>query len=56
VISFCRDLKPENFLLKYENDDSCIKLIDFGLARKLKANESMTVAEGTVRYDFLFFN
>ena len=30
-----RDIKPENFLLYKENDDTHIKLIDFGLAKKV---------------------
>jgi calcium-dependent protein kinase len=30
-----RDIKPENFLLFKENDESHIKLIDFGLAKKV---------------------
>ncbi len=43
-----RDLKPENFLLKYPGDDSNIKLIDFGLSRKLRDNEVMSEPDGTV--------
>jgi hypothetical protein len=35
INEFCRDIKPENFLLYKENDDSHIKLIDFGLAKKV---------------------
>ena len=45
-----RDLKPENFLLKYEDDDSNIKLIDFGLSRRLKENEVMSEPDGTVSF------
>ena len=30
-----RDIKPENFLLFKEDDDSYIKLIDFGLAKRV---------------------
>ena len=30
-----RDIKPENFLLYEENDDSHVKLIDFGLAKRV---------------------
>ena len=37
-----RDLKPENFLLKFENDEKSIKLIDFGLAKTYKEDEIMT--------------
>ena len=45
-----RDIKPENFLLYKENDDSHIKLIDFGLAKKVSKNELMTTPNGTPYY------
>jgi calcium-dependent protein kinase len=45
-----RDIKPENFLLYKENDDSHIKLIDFGLAKKVNKNELMTTPNGTPYY------
>ena len=45
-----RDIKPENFLLYKENDDSHIKLIDFGLAKKISPNELMTTPNGTPYY------
>lgn len=45
-----RDIKPENFLLYKENDDSHIKLIDFGLAKKVSPNELMTTPNGTPYY------
>jgi len=45
-----RDIKPENFLLYKENDDSHIKLIDFGLAKKVSTNELMTTPNGTPYY------
>lgn len=45
-----RDLKPENFLLKYENDEKSIKLIDFGLAKPFKEDEIMTQTNGTLFY------
>jgi calcium-dependent protein kinase len=45
-----RDLKPENFLLKYPNDPSSIKLIDFGLSKKLLDNELMNDPNGTPFY------
>ncbi|CAD8127298.1 unnamed protein product [Paramecium sonneborni] len=34
-----RDLKPENILLSNENDDAEIKIIDFGLSKKLKESD-----------------
>lgn len=45
-----RDIKPENFLLYKDNDDSHIKLIDFGLAKKVSQNELMTTPNGTPYY------
>lgn len=45
-----RDIKPENFLLYKENDDSHIKLIDFGLAKRVSTNELMTTPNGTPYY------
>jgi calcium-dependent protein kinase len=49
--SIChRDLKPENFLLKNEEDVSSIKLIDFGLSKKLNENELMSQPNGTPYY------
>jgi serine/threonine protein kinase len=43
-----RDIKPENFLLRKENDISSIKLIDFGLSKALTENELMNTPNGTV--------
>lgn len=45
-----RDIKPENFLLYQEDDDSHIKLIDFGLAKKVTKDELMTTPNGTPYY------
>ena len=45
-----RDIKPENFLLYKEDDDSHIKLIDFGLAKQIEANEVMNAPNGTPYY------
>lgn len=45
-----RDIKPENFLLFKENDDSYVKLIDFGLAKRVTKNEVMTAPNGTPYY------
>jgi calcium-dependent protein kinase len=50
LFNFHRDIKPENFLLYKENDDSHIKLIDFGLAKKVSRNELMTTPNGTPYY------
>jgi calcium-dependent protein kinase len=45
-----RDIKPENFLLFKEQDDSYIKLIDFGLAKRVSKNEVMNAPNGTPYY------
>ena len=33
IFNNCRDIKPENFMLKEKGDTSCIKIIDFGLSK-----------------------
>ena len=45
-----RDIKPENFLLYKEDDDTHIKLIDFGLAKRVEPNEIMNKPNGTPYY------
>ena len=45
-----RDIKPENFLLYKEDDASHIKLIDFGLAKRVVPNEIMNKPNGTPYY------
>lgn len=45
-----RDLKPENLLLTSENDDSSIKIADFGFAKRVKAPKSLTTQCGTPGY------
>jgi calcium-dependent protein kinase len=45
-----RDIKPENFLLYKPDDDSHIKLIDFGLAKQIESNEVMNAPNGTPYY------
>ena len=45
-----RDIKPENFLLFKEDDDSYIKLIDFGLSKRVSKNELMSSPNGTPYY------
>ena len=47
---YFRDIKPENFLLYKQDDDSHIKLIDFGLAKKVTKDELMTTPNGTPYY------
>jgi len=49
--SIChRDIKPENFLLYKENSEKHIKLIDFGLAKKMSKDELLTMPNGTPYY------
>ena len=50
-MSIChRDIKPENFLLYKKDEDSHIKLIDFGLAKKVTKDELMSTPNGTPYY------
>lgn len=44
-----RDLKPENLLLASKEDDSSIKIADFGLARRA-ISETLTDRSGTPNY------
>lgn len=45
-----RDLKPENLLLLSENDDSAVKIADFGFAKKVLEPCSLTTQCGTPGY------
>jgi len=45
-----RDLKPENLLLTSENDDSDIKIADFGFAKRVTTPKSLTTQCGTPGY------
>jgi serine/threonine protein kinase len=46
-----RDIKPENFMLAKSNDITCIKMIDFGLSKQLKdQNTSMHTMSGSPYY------
>ena len=40
---FHRDLKPENFLYETKEDDSDIKIIDFGLSKILQSSGKGTM-------------
>eukprot|EP00585_Thalassiosira_rotula_P012689 CAMPEP_0196130836 /NCGR_PEP_ID=MMETSP0910-20130528/1071_1 /TAXON_ID=49265 /ORGANISM="Thalassiosira rotula, Strain GSO102" /LENGTH=396 /DNA_ID=CAMNT_0041390217 /DNA_START=228 /DNA_END=1418 /DNA_ORIENTATION=- len=45
-----RDIKPENILFDTKDEDSSIKIIDFGLARKYAGNRPMSTIVGTPYY------
>lgn len=45
-----RDLKPENLLLQSEDNDSAIKIADFGFAKKVLTPNSLTTQCGTPGY------
>lgn len=45
-----RDLKPENLLLTSKNNDSNIKIADFGFAKKVGVVEDLSTACGTPGY------
>ena len=48
-----RDLKPENIMFDSKHKDACLKIIDFGTARKMPENKLMNKRIGTVY--FIFF-
>ena len=45
---YIRDLKPENILFENEDEDSIIKLIDFGTSCFFKLNKNLSEFVGTV--------
>jgi len=45
-----RDLKPENILYESSNDDSNIKIADFGVSRALKKGTKLHSTVGTILY------
>ena len=45
-----RDIKPDNFLFKFKNQNSPIKLIDFGLSKRVPASGKLTSFLGTPYY------
>lgn len=51
-----RDLKPENIIFESKQDDSNLKIIDFGCARRFEPGKKMTKKLGTVKFQyFLIF-
>ena len=48
MIKNLRDLKPENLLYESENDNSALKVIDFGTSRSFDPNIKMNQKFGTV--------
>ena len=45
-----RDLKPENILMVSDNEDSDLKIVDFGLSKIIGPNESSIDPFGTLSY------
>ena len=45
-----RDLKPENILFSNVADDSCLKLIDFGLSKVIGGDQNLKGTVGTTFY------
>ena len=45
-----RDLKPENVLMTSKEDDSDIRILDFGLSKMIGPNEKCTEPYGTLTY------
>ena len=50
MIIQCRDIKPENFLLKNKDDITNIKMIDFGLSKDYSEIKVMQTPSGSVIY------
>lgn len=45
-----RDLKPENILMASDDEDSDLKIVDFGLSKIIGPNESSLDPFGTLSY------
>jgi calcium-dependent protein kinase len=45
-----RDIKPENFVLKDDSEDALLKVIDFGIAAKIKPGGKLLSKVGTIAY------
>lgn len=52
----CRDIKPENFLLKYKGDITNVKMIDFGLSNDYSELQVMQTPVGSVRNTYYLYN
>ncbi|XP_021775023.1 CDPK-related kinase 6-like isoform X1 [Chenopodium quinoa] len=57
AVAFChlqgvvhRDLKPENFLFATKDDDSCLKVIDFGLSDYVRPDQWLNDVVGSAFY------
>ena len=48
LIAFKRDLKPENILFSNKNQDTILKIVDFGVAKTIKSNGKITTNAGEV--------
>ena len=45
-----RDLKPENIIFTHKDDETSLKIIDFGLSTIFEKNKKMTSSIGTIYY------
>jgi calcium-dependent protein kinase len=45
-----RDIKPENFLMQDDSEETTVKLIDFGVAAKIKEGGKLRTRIGTLEY------
>jgi serine/threonine protein kinase len=50
LLTSCRDIKPENFLLKNKEDISNVKMIDFGLSKDYSEIQVMQTPSGSVSH------
>lgn len=49
LLIICRDIKPENFMLKNKGDITNMKLIDFGLSKDYSGQPVMCTPSGSVK-------
>ena len=50
LIAFKRDLKPENILYSNKNQDTILKIVDFGIAKTIQSNGKIKRNAGEVTY------